>query len=137
VALVLIAGSTLNGIPTKIGNYSWHPVNAAEAAQEYTVGIGQGELDLSDVALKAGTRASFSASVSLGQIIVIVPPTARVEVHGYARLGEVQIDNKVEGGADVTFDYVLKPAVDPTGDVATLELNVKAGFGDVEVRRAA
>ena len=42
-----------------------------------------------------------------------------------------------EGGADIRYSKVLEPEVPPKGDVATIVLNVKAGIGDVEVRRAA
>lgn len=137
VSLILVAGSTMNGIPKKIGSYAWHPVNTTQAAKNYTIGIGEGKLDLRDFALAPGARARFSASVSMGQLTVIVPPTARIEVYGYTRLGEVKIDHKVKDGADVQFDRVLEPEVSGTGDMATIELHVKAGIGDVDVRRAA
>ncbi|WP_285702517.1 PspC domain-containing protein [Microtetraspora sp. NBRC 16547] len=137
VSLALVAGSTLNGIPKNVGSYAWHPSDLSQTRSEYTVGIGDGKLDLSDVMLAPGSRTRFDASVSIGQITVIVPPTARVEVHGYARVGEVKIDHKVEDGMDVRFDKVLDPEVPGTGDAPTIELHVQAGIGDVAVRRGA
>ncbi|MEZ0072819.1 PspC domain-containing protein [Planotetraspora sp. GP83] len=137
VSLVLVAGSSVNGIPKKIGSFVWRPVSSAQANKDYVLGMGEGRLDLSDYALAPGSRVTFNASVSVGQITVIVPSTARVEVHGYTKLGEVKIDHKVEDGADVSFDRVLEPEVTGPGDVPTIELHVKAGIGDVEVRRAA
>ncbi|WP_239089886.1 LiaF domain-containing protein, partial [Sphaerimonospora thailandensis] len=130
-------GSTMNGIPRKVGSFVWHPVNVSQAATDYTLGIGEGRLDLSDLALRPGARVRFNASVSVGQLTVIVPATARVEVHGYARLGEVKIDHRVEDGTDVRFDRVLEPEVTGTSDAPTIELHARAGIGDVEVRRAA
>ncbi|GII53130.1 hypothetical protein Pth03_15190 [Planotetraspora thailandica] len=137
VSLVLVAGSTVNGIPKKIGSFVWRPVSVSQAGQDYTLGMGEGKLDLTDLPLSPGTQVRFNASVSVGQLTVIVPPTARVEVYGYTRLGEVRIDQKVEDGADVQFDRVLEPEVTGTGDAPTIELHVKAGVGDVDVRRGA
>ncbi|MGI5161160.1 PspC domain-containing protein [Microbispora sp. CA-102843] len=137
VALVLVGSSTVNGIPRKVGSFVWHPVGTVQSPGTYELGIGEGKLDLSDVTLKPGGRVRFDASVSMGQLTVIVPPTARVEVHGSAKLGEVKIDHKVEDGADVNFERVLEPETPVEGDAPTIELHVKAGIGDVEVRRAA
>ncbi|MEV4296214.1 PspC domain-containing protein [Microbispora rosea] len=137
VALVLVGSSTVNGIPRKVGSFVWHPVGTVQSPGAYELGIGEGKLDLSDVTIKPGVRVRFDASVSIGQLTVIVPTTARVEVHGSAKLGEVRIDHKVEDGGDVRFDRVLEPEAPVEGDVPTIELHVKAGVGDVEVRRAA
>ncbi|WP_214109443.1 PspC domain-containing protein [Acrocarpospora catenulata] len=137
VSLVLVAGASVSGLPKKVGSYTWHPVDVAQAAKTYTVGIGEGRLDLSDLKLPEGSRTRFDASISLGQLIVLLPPDARVEVFGYTRLGDIKIDHQVEDGTDVTFNRVLDPEVPPKGDAAVIELYVKAGIGDVEVRRAA
>ncbi|MFF4123895.1 PspC domain-containing protein [Microbispora rosea] len=137
VALVLVGSSTVNGIPRKVGSFVWHPVGTVQSPGAYELGIGEGKLDLSDVTIKPGVRVRFDASVSIGQLTVIVPTTARVEVHGSAKLGEVRIDHKVEDGSDVRFDRVLEPEAPVEGDVPTIELHVKAGVGDVEVRRGA
>ncbi|XVQ87259.1 PspC domain-containing protein [Microbispora siamensis] len=137
VALVLVGSSTVNGIPRKVGSFVWHPVGSVQSPGRYELGIGEGKLDLSDVTLKPGGRVRFDASVSMGQLTVIVPATARVEVHGSSKLGEVKIDQRVEDGTDVSFDRVLEPETPVEGDAPTIELHVKAGIGDVEVRRAA
>ncbi|WP_239089926.1 LiaF domain-containing protein, partial [Sphaerimonospora thailandensis] len=128
--------STMNGIPKKTGRFVWHPVGAVQIG-DYAVSVGEGRLDLSDLALGPGARVRFNASVSVGQLTVIVPATARVEVHGYARLGEVKIGHRVEDGTGVRFDRVLEPEVTGTSDAPTIELHVRAGIGDVEVRPAA
>ncbi|MGI5485911.1 PspC domain-containing protein [Microtetraspora malaysiensis] len=134
VSLALVAGSTLDGIPKSIGSFSWHPSEVTQPGREYAVGVGDGTLNLTDLPLASGSRVRFDASVSIGRITVIVPTTARVEVHGYAKVGEVMIDKRVEDGMDVQFDRVLEPDK-ATGDAPTIELHVKAGIGDVEVRR--
>ncbi|GII88598.1 hypothetical protein Ssi03_65880 [Sphaerisporangium siamense] len=137
MAVVLVAGSTVNSIPKRIGSYTWQPTDAAVAVRAYDVGIGDGTLDLRDTKFAPGSRTRFDASVGIGEMKVIVPPTARVEVFGRTRLGDVKIEHVVQGGTDVRHDKVLEPDVTPPGSPAVIELHVKAGIGDVEVRRAA
>ncbi|MBB4939709.1 phage shock protein PspC (stress-responsive transcriptional regulator) [Streptosporangium album] len=137
IATALVAGSALTGMPKRFGSYHWDPTTISEVTDGYAVGVGEGTLDLSDLTFPPGSRTVLSASVSVGQISVLLPPTARVEVNGYTKLGDVKIDHSVKGGADVRHNKVLEPEVTPEGDVATIVLNIKAGIGDVEVRRAA
>lgn len=137
LSLALIAGSTLGGVPKKFGDYTWRPTALSEVARTYSVDVGEGSLDLGDLVLPPGSRTVVNASVSVGEIRVILPPTARAEVNGSTRFGDVKIDHAVEGGADIQHNKILEPEVLPEGDVATIVLNIKAGLGDVEVRRAA
>ncbi|MFC4590533.1 PspC domain-containing protein [Sphaerisporangium corydalis] len=137
MSLLLVAGSTVNGIPRKIGSYTWEPLDSSQTIRSYSVGIGDGTLDLTGTKLVPGSRTRFDASVSIGELKIIVPRTARVEVFGYTRLGDVKIEHTVQGGADVHHDKVLEPDVASSGSTPVIELHVKAGIGDVEVNRAA
>ncbi|WP_433372906.1 PspC domain-containing protein [Streptosporangium sp. CA-115845] len=137
LSLALVAGPMLGGMPKKFGDYRWQPTTLSEMARSYSVGVGEGVLDLSELALPPGSRTVVDVSVSVGEVSVILPATARVEVRGHTRFGDVKIDHTVEGGADIRHDRILEPEVTPKGDVATIVLTIKAGIGDVEVRRAA
>ncbi|GAA3841646.1 hypothetical protein GCM10022226_75150 [Sphaerisporangium flaviroseum] len=138
MSLLLVAGSTVNGIPKKIGSYTWEPVGSSQVVRTYSVDIGDGTLDLRSTKLLPGSRTRFDASVSVGELKIIVPRTARVEVFGYTRLGDVKIEHAVQGGADVHHDKVLEPDSGSAGGaVPVIELHLKAGIGDVEVHRAA
>ncbi|MGJ6962567.1 PspC domain-containing protein [Streptosporangium sp. G11] len=137
LSIALVAGSTLGGMPKKYGDFNWQPASLSEVARSYSVGVGEGNLDLGDLVLPPGSRTIVDASVSVGEINVIVPSTARIEVNGSTRFGDVKIDHVVEGGADIQHNKILEPEVAPKGDAATIVLNIKAGIGDVEVRRAA
>ncbi len=134
---VTIAGATVSDAPRAVGVYTWRPTDLATASRVYDVGVGEGTLDLSELEFTAGSRTEFRASVSLGGLKVILPADVRVEVTGTTRLGDVKIDHSVKGGADVRHVKVLEPEVPPRGRVATISLTLKAGVGDVEVRRAA
>ncbi|GGK77223.1 hypothetical protein Sme01_42990 [Sphaerisporangium melleum] len=137
LSLLLVAGSTVSGIPRKIGSYTWAPVETSQIMPSYAVGIGDGTLDLRHTKLPPGSRTRFDASVSVGELKVFVPPTARVEVFGYTRLGDVKIEHTVQSGADVRHVKTLEPDVTPKGGVPIIELHVEAGVGDVEVSREA
>ncbi|MFI6320695.1 PspC domain-containing protein [Nonomuraea sp. NPDC050556] len=137
VALVVGFGLMFGGVPRKIGSPVWNPTSVAEASKRYEVGLGDGKLDLTDLEMTPGTKVTFNAEISVGELLVIVPPDARVEVHARNKFGDIKIDHSVTGGADVTVNEVLTPDVPPKGDVSTIVLNIDGGIGDIEVRRGA
>lgn len=137
VALVLMVGSAVSDTPGRGATMTWAPTSAAEANRTYKLGFGSGTLDLSGLVLAPGSRTTFDAEVSVGELTVILPPTVRAEVDGRVRIGDVQIGHSVRGGTGVRHRMVLEPEVPPKGAVATIVLNVVAGIGDVDVRHAA
>ncbi|GAA3136267.1 hypothetical protein GCM10010466_28830 [Planomonospora alba] len=137
VALALVVGSAVSDVPRKVGTYDWAPASVGQLSESYLVGVGEGTLDLSEVAFPPGSRTVVEAAVAVGELTVILPPTVMAEVTGHAKFGDVKIDHMVQGGNDVRHERVLEPEVTPEGEVATVVLTVRVGFGDVEVRRAA
>ncbi len=136
VSLALVATTAFNGLPTNVGSFVWAPVSAAQIDHDYSVSIGDGKLDLSDTEVAPGSHTTINASVSLGELKVIVPPTARVDVYAHSRLGDVKIDHSTRSGPNVRFHKVLSPEVEGKGEPPTFELHLKANVGDVEVHRA-
>jgi phage shock protein PspC (stress-responsive transcriptional regulator) len=137
VALLIGLGLMLGDLPRNVGDFVWRPTTVAEASKLYDVGVGDGRLDLSELKLTPGTSLTFNAKVSIGELMVIVPPTARVEVHASNKVGDIKVDQSLRGGVDVKFDKVLEPDTHPKGAVSTIVLNLRGGVGDMEVRRAA
>ncbi|HUR03304.1 MAG TPA: PspC domain-containing protein [Nonomuraea sp.] len=137
VALLLGLGLMVGDLPRNVGDFVWRPTSVAEASKIYDVGVGDGRLDLSELKLTPGTSLTFNAKVSIGELTVIVPPTARVEVHASNKVGDIKVDQSLRGGVDVKFDKVLEPDTQPKGAVSTIVLNLRGGVGDMEVRRAA
>ncbi|WP_283138608.1 PspC domain-containing protein [Rhizohabitans arisaemae] len=136
ISLTLIAGPTLSGIPMKrlFGSFDWQPVDTVQISDDYRVGIGEAHLDLSSLKLTPGARTTVRTSITFGEIVVTVPRTARVEVHGRSRFGEIAVDSTLRSGADVRLNRVIE-AEGPNAPV--IELHLNAGIGDLEVRRAA
>lgn len=137
VALVVGLGLMFGGVPKKIGNPVWRPTSVAESSKLYEVGIGDGRLDLTELVMAPGSTVTFNAAISVGELSVIVPPDARIEVHAKNKVGDVKIDHSVTGGTDIDVNEVLAPDVTPKGDVSTIVLNIDGGIGDIEVRRGA
>src|SRR5690606_34419801 len=61
---------------------TWTPTSAAQldAQQPYTVGIGAGTVDLSELPLEKGHTYQTSASMTAGRLVVVVPPEAAVDL---------------------------------------------------------
>ncbi|MGP3932467.1 PspC domain-containing protein [Nonomuraea sp. KM88] len=137
VALLVGTGLMLGGVPSNVGSSEWTPASVAEASRHYDAGLGDGRLDLSELELAPGSTTTFTASVKAGELVVIVPPTARVEVRASNKVGDITLDQSVQGGVDVRVNEVLQPEVKPDGEPATLVLDLRSGVGDIEVRRGA
>jgi len=78
------------------------------------------------------TEATFSAdtievTLGFGELVVIVPDGIAVDVTGAAGVGQVTLLGRDTSGISPK-DSVSEPA-------ATLHLNVRVGFGRVEVKR--
>lgn len=137
VALVIAIGLMFGGLPRSMGESMWTPRSVAETSKLFEVGVGDGRLDLTELAVSPGAQATVNASVSIGELTVIVPPDMRVEVHASNRIGDIKVDQSLRGGVRVKFDKTLDPETTPKGAVSTIVLNLKGGVGDMEVRRGA
>ncbi|QFY06189.1 PspC domain-containing protein [Nonomuraea phyllanthi] len=137
IALMVGVGMMVGGVPRTVGESQWMPTSVAEASRLYDAGIGDGRLDLSELKLEPGATVTFRASLTIGELVVIVPPEARVEVHATNKVGDIKLEHTLRGGMDVRLDKVLQPEIEPDGKVSTIVLDLKGGVGDMEVRRAA
>ncbi|MDF5751344.1 PspC domain-containing protein [Spongiactinospora sp. TRM90649] len=134
---VAVAGAAIPDVPRSFGAYTWHPRDLSAAQREYQVDVGEGTLDLSDLPFPPGSRTSFRVNVSVGEVRVILPPDVRAEVKARSRVGDVKIDHSIKGGPNARQEKILEPEVRPSGEAATVVLDIRAGVADVEVRRGA
>jgi predicted membrane protein len=99
---------------------------------DYRLFIGSTTLDLSEVEFER-EPTPVSAGVGIGQLEVIVPSDARVEVDGRVRAGEIEAFGERQQGSNLDFT-----TSDPGSELGgRLELDLNAGFGVVSVRRAS
>lgn len=121
---------------------------------DYRLGLGEATLDLTELAApngRGGARVPIAASVGLGQLIVLLPRDASLELRATVQAGEVVLppDVKVTGTGsnpeDPTSGQNLKVTAKVPPTEATpnqpdggyvIELDAAIGAGQLEVRRA-
>lgn len=114
-----------------IGGHDYQPQTVAEVAPAYHIAAGRLSIDLSY--LKAGPQpVTLEATVGVGNLYVVVPTHATVEVTGTVQGGELWLLGREHVGTDLT-DHVSE-AGSPGG--GTLVLIVDAGIGRVWIERS-
>jgi phage shock protein PspC (stress-responsive transcriptional regulator) len=117
-----------------IGGLRFTPANAAELRDEYRLMGGTLILDLTDLSIPA-QPVRIAASVAAGQLVVIVPPDASVELRARMGAGQVTVfdyyhDGIILTNAGTSLDeqYVRRHRFGPT-----YVLDLQGGIGDVFV----
>lgn len=136
VGIVLLAATAISNtidVPLRggIGSRTYRPLQLSELKSRYEVGVGKLELDLRDVDL-AGRTTVVDAQVGVGELLVLVPSSVRVEVHAHAGAGSVRLFGNEAGGWPENADRAV--AGSGTG-AGVLQLNLRTGAGEVRVRR--
>ncbi|MEU8568037.1 PspC domain-containing protein [Streptomyces pathocidini] len=118
----------------------WKPTSASAVRPDYGLGSGIGTLDLSGVKLGADQTVSTRASVGAGQLKVVVPADAAVNLDVEVGLGDLRLPGERPRDVDVTPGIRERITLRPAGGDAprgTLDLELETGVGQVEVTRAA
>ncbi len=112
-----------------IGDRNYVVTTPEQLRDEYHLGIGSLDLDLSRVELPAG-ETHVDVRVDIGDMDVLVPAGVALRIHGTAEAGEVDLPNGISGdGRNVDTELV------ETGD-RVLVLDASVGAGAVRVERA-
>jgi phage shock protein PspC (stress-responsive transcriptional regulator) len=139
-ALLVSAAALPKSVTTDWVRTDWKPATASAVRPDYGVGSGVGTLDLSALKLDEDQTLATRASVGAGQLKVIVPPDATLKLDVEVGLGDLRLPgdrrDDVDVSPDVRREFTLNP---PEGRDArgTLDLELEAGVGQVEVSRAA
>jgi len=134
VALVLVAVAIFVAVfdvhvGRGIGERNYVVTNVQELRDDYRLGIGSLELDLSRLELPVG-ETRVETSVDVGDLEVIVPADAALRIHGTAQAGEIELPNGIgSDGRNVDVDLT------ETGD-RVLVLDANVGAGSIRVERA-
>jgi phage shock protein PspC (stress-responsive transcriptional regulator) len=135
VALAALAGP----VPVEggVAERLFQPQTPAEVRSSYRLAAGELILDLSKVELGPG-QPPIQASVAGGRLLVVVPDEVAAEVRGRVGAGSLDLLGHVDSGAQVD-STVTEPAAKPLakGAAPTVELDLMAGYGVIEVRRAS
>jgi phage shock protein PspC (stress-responsive transcriptional regulator) len=133
LALVLVAVATFMAVfhvhlDRGIGERDYVVTSMQELRDDYRLGIGSLELDLSRVELPAG-ETHLETSVDVGDLEVIVPAGVALRSRTDAEAGRVEVLGTVDDGRNADID------ITETGD-RVLVLDAHVGAGSVRVERA-
>jgi phage shock protein PspC (stress-responsive transcriptional regulator) len=132
-ALLLVAAAIIAAVfhvhlGHGVGGRNYAVTSQSELRQKYELGIGDLNLDLRDLSLPAG-ETHVKARVDIGDLDIVVPPDAAVQVHGDAEVGRVEVLGRIGDGRDVDRAVVQNgPHV--------LVIDAHVGAGRVRVMRA-
>jgi cell wall-active antibiotic response 4TMS protein YvqF len=124
-----LLGPTATG---RVGEPFERPQTLSAVQNEYRLLAGSSRLDLSDVDF-AQQPTAVTASVGMGELVVVVPAEARVEVDAELRAGELDLFGEETGGTNLRR-VVVQEGVEGGG---RLELDIDGGVGTVAVLRGA
>ena len=112
-----------------IGDRNYIVTSTEQLHDEYHLGIGSLDLDLSRVELPAG-ETHVDVRVDVGDMDVLVPADVALRIHGKAEVGEVDLPDGIKGsGRNVESELI------ETGE-RVLVLDASVGAGAVRVERA-
>ncbi|MDT9688706.1 PspC domain-containing protein [Streptomyces sp. P9(2023)] len=138
--LLAVAAALPKEISTEWARTTWQPASVAAVQPRYELGSGVGTLDLSRLAVPAGTTVGTAAEVGAGKLEVIVPKDVTVKLRAQVGLGDLQLPQQRPEDIDIAPDRdesrTLPPAPGTTPG-GTVNLSLEVGLGQVEVTRAA
>ena len=110
-----------------------HVVTTIEDLQStYKLAIGELRVDLSDMAIPAGTTAMVEVDLGIGEAVVIVPATAGLDPEGDVGIGQLDL-------LDETKDGIRNESIvvrDGDGEAGTLIVDIAVGIGHGRVEQA-
>ncbi|MGI5349337.1 PspC domain-containing protein [Streptomyces sp. CA-250714] len=142
----LLAGAAAlpDDISTHFRETRWVPTAAKEVDRRYALGSGSGELDLRGTGLKAGQTLRTETRVGAGDMKVVVPTDAVVEVRADVGVGDMRFPRALDGDGEVVFDkasglgtkrkLTLHP-LDGKKAKGTVVVKLSVGVGRAEIVR--
>lgn len=116
------------------GDIMWRPTDAAQAARDYRVTVGNGTLDLTALPVTPGQKLEVSAAVWTGQLRVTLPANARVKLDASVRIGDIRVEQRTVNGPNARTTEVLEPTAGGSNP-AVITLRIRGTLGDVQVNR--
>jgi len=110
------------------------PTSVAELPADAEYSAGQVRYDLTGVPFE-GQAGRLGAQIGFGEIVVTVPSDVDVTVHASTGVGAINLLGADGAGGFGTDRTLTDLGADGAGG-GTLDLDLQAGFGHVEVRRA-
>ncbi|MFL5915282.1 MAG: PspC domain-containing protein [Gaiellaceae bacterium] len=127
VTAIVLAFSWFNvSLSDGVGDHVYAPGTAAAIAPFYRLGVGSMRIDLSGIQ-PAGKELQVKAKVGVGELRIVVPDGARVQVNARAKLGDVHVLRLEDSGRN---------AIVRTGSGGGYVIDARVGLGRIDVVRA-
>ncbi len=130
----LAAGAAPDGLRMngRMGDATWTPtVSDLGQGRSYTVGIGNGRLDLRGLPDAVPGHPTIPAHVGIGQLTVLVPRGLTVALDGHVGAGEISVQDATGTHARNGTDVQQNATVGSAPADVTLDANV--GIGQITV----
>jgi phage shock protein PspC (stress-responsive transcriptional regulator) len=133
VVIAALAGGAIAAVDAKhgVGDRLERPRSAADLEDEYRLGAGHLELDLSELELPPG-ETRVDARIGFGELEIVLPRDVAVDVTGEAKWGEVDVLGRGEEGRDSREHFVDAGFYDAD---RRLVLDADVRGGELNVRR--
>jgi phage shock protein PspC (stress-responsive transcriptional regulator) len=126
IAVVVVA-TIFSRLAHGVGDRHYTPVTASALQDDYQVGVGSLDLDLSRVSLPPGTTR-IHVEAGIGHLRIMVPPGVSVHAGTHVTWGEATLLGHEESGHNVRAEV--------GAENGRLDLDTKVGIGQVEVVRS-
>jgi len=133
---LLVSAAAVADIPVRggVGDRTWAPTTVSDLHDPYRLGVGQSELDLTQLDLASAGRTRVEIRQGVGHLLVVVPDNVVVRVVADANAGEVLLPGQHSvNGTDLSERVVLPEGSAPSA--AVLVVDAELGVGSLEVRR--
>ncbi|MGW6914988.1 PspC domain-containing protein [Kitasatospora sp. NPDC054939] len=130
VSLVVV-GNSPGSVQNAFGERSWTVTSAQSLEGKYTLGLGEGTLDLTGLDPAGGTLHS-EAEVGVGELNVLLPSDVTVELTVRNLLGDVKVEGQDANSGHVSRTFRLDP-LNGQASKGTLDLRLTVGLGEIKV----
>jgi hypothetical protein len=137
VALVIVTSAeswNMSHADIARGSRMWTPTSVESLDSSYSVDVGSGTLDLSQISFPANSPVSVDVHVDLGNLVVILPPNVDVDVSAMVDGGSADVLGQRWDGLDNDPREVHDNGTDGPGG-GTLRLTATVDLGKLEVHR--
>ena len=116
-----------------IGVRKWAPQSVSQVQPSYQLGIGEATLDLREVSPAPGERLVIEAGVGIGELRVMAPSDANLEITGETTAGAVWMPGggSLEGLNEGPFKHFQAGST----AAGTIELDLRVGLGSLWVQQ--
>lgn len=117
-----------------VGDRTWSARSVDQLQPVYQLSAGNARLDLRDLRLADSEQVHTSVQLGAGELNVLLPPDADVQVHCEAGVGEIDCLGPVTNGVTPDTDHT-DPGRDGPGKGGTIVLDISLGAGHAVVTR--